>query len=930
MCSTRRQRQSVCCSDAARDPKDGTKSLQKKQKFSSQGRRAAAPAQEEYLSTRLTSHQHPGFKPDGRLGIAQHFSSAPGPPPGDDQLLAVVGAPSAAWDGARRHGQSPFPGRRQAGPDHVVDVPPRTVRINNCPQSSSRHASARLAITARATQHLSMLTTGTTAAVLWISSRPVSSLGGWAESRAEGRGQRHSQRHLRGERPDKHPPRPQTQRGRLAGAKPQACFCSRPTVPEGPWLGHLTRKKRAFREALRRNMSARGRFSGSSPSSSLCPPVRTRQICTGAEKLAKGNDCIPPAAADRQELQPGNVGYLIPCIDTLACRERYMTSCTTSVDSCSHGLAPVRSLRRYRAQSAGRPIQRCERKKTAQANHQFSQSTCIPGLILPLLPSRDSTSPSITSVQLQMQMRLQLQLRMQRRRVPRSILYRGWFALALQPAHRLLESHAPRKTSTTWRPAIERRECPGPSPVCRYQTGLPRRLPAPSSSAAPQISILLTEPSNPKTSIPATLRPSEMVDFTLSATELAVRTTARRFAATHLTGAKQTYSALHSHVERFQATQALYAHAVAAGLVRGQIPAPLGGTNSSLLAAAILAEELTSVERGLSLTLLGTGLGLTPLCLAFEPRFEAFLSPFLCGEGSPLASLVFSEPGGVANWLERGAPGLQTTAYLDGDTWVLDGEKTWATNSAGWDFRGAELQCVVCRCTNPGIPVSAPPEARIMILLVTRDDVARNAAPAFEVLKHQQVAGWTAVSGPHIRYSGLRVPARNLLSAPGKGAAVVEMSFEMSACLVGAMATGVQRAIFDAALAFAKGTRGGSVPIGERQSVADLLIDIKMRTETSRYLTWKAATKLHSDLPNYHDCREPALEAKVYCSDAAVKSAVDAINLVGVSAYDLASPFTELLNDAMVLPIFDGGNVGVRRRALQKLFMGEGYEPWET
>ncbi|OWO99720.1 hypothetical protein B2J93_9470 [Marssonina coronariae] len=62
MCSTRRQRQSVCCSDAARDPKDGTKSLQKKQKFSSQGRRAAAPAQEEYLSTRLTSHQHPGFK----------------------------------------------------------------------------------------------------------------------------------------------------------------------------------------------------------------------------------------------------------------------------------------------------------------------------------------------------------------------------------------------------------------------------------------------------------------------------------------------------------------------------------------------------------------------------------------------------------------------------------------------------------------------------------------------------------------------------------------------------------------------------------------------------------------------------------------------------------------------------------------------------
>lgn len=48
------------------------------------------------------------------------------------------------------------------------------------------------------------------------------------------------------------------------------------------------------------------------------------------------------------------------------------------------------------------------------------------------------------------------------------------------------------------------------------------------------------------------------------------------------------------------------------------------------------------------------------------------------------------------------------------------------------------------------------------------------------------------------------------------------------------MGTGIQRAIFDAALEFSKSPRGGTVPIGDRQSVADLLIDIKMRTETSR------------------------------------------------------------------------------------------------
>ncbi|KAH9212764.1 acyl-CoA dehydrogenase/oxidase [Leptodontidium sp. 2 PMI_412] len=421
-----------------------------------------------------------------------------------------------------------------------------------------------------------------------------------------------------------------------------------------------------------------------------------------------------------------------------------------------------------------------------------------------------------------------------------------------------------------------------------------------------------------------------MIDFTLSPSQLATRNAARTFASTHLLTAKATYDQIPSHAQRFQSLQPLYEEAVKAGLIKGQIPAPIGGTSNGLIEATILVEEMSAVERAASLTIFGTGLGLTPLCLGFKPEFAEFLTPFLSGVGSPLASLVFTEPGGVANWLEDGAPGLQTTAYLDGDTWVLNGEKAWATNCAGWDFQGAELQCVVCRCTNPDIPVDAPPAARIMILMVRREDIAAAGKGAFEVLKHQQVAGWTAVSGPHVKYTNLRVPAKNLLCAPGAGATIVQMSFEMSACLVGAMGTGIQRAIFDAALAFSKSPRGGSVPIGDRQSVADLLIDIKMRTETSRYLTWKAATKLHSDLPNYDDCRELALEAKVYCSDAAVKSAVDAMNLVGVSAYDLALPFTDLLNDAMVLPIFDGGNVGIRRRALQKLFMSEGYKPWAT
>ena len=92
-----------------------------------------------------------------------------------------------------------------------------------------------------------------------------------------------------------------------------------------------------------------------------------------------------------------------------------------------------------------------------------------------------------------------------------------------------------------------------------------------------------------------------------------------------------------------------------------------------------------AVETSLSLTIISTGLGLSPLIFGGSPEQKAeFLEPFLRGEGEPLASLVLSEPMGVANWLEQGAKGLQTVAWEDTSTgeWVLSGEKvTWSTQS---------------------------------------------------------------------------------------------------------------------------------------------------------------------------------------------------------------------------------------------------------
>lgn len=111
-----------------------------------------------------------------------------------------------------------------------------------------------------------------------------------------------------------------------------------------------------------------------------------------------------------------------------------------------------------------------------------------------------------------------------------------------------------------------------------------------------------------------------------------------------------------------------------AGLIKGQVPPALGGTGGSLVEVAILVEAMYAVEPAASLTIFATSLGLTPLVLTGWSEHQEFLGPFLNGKGGPLASWEFSEPGGVANYLEKGAPGLATTAKEQDDEWVINGE----------------------------------------------------------------------------------------------------------------------------------------------------------------------------------------------------------------------------------------------------------------
>lgn len=200
------------------------------------------------------------------------------------------------------------------------------------------------------------------------------------------------------------------------------------------------------------------------------------------------------------------------------------------------------------------------------------------------------------------------------------------------------------------------------------------------------------------------------------------------------------------------------------------------------------------------------------------------------------------------------------------------------------------MQCLVCREAKAG-PVNGAngvhtdddPAKSIIILMVTRDIVASNEATAYRILGEPELMGHPATSGPHSRFINFKVPAGNVLATGEAAAGLVEQAFTATAALVGAFSVSIMRKAFEAALEFAKSDfRGGTVPILQRQSVSNLLIDVKCRVDSCRLLTWKALHCLENGPGDFKARQELCLETKIFASDSCVKSVTDAMSAVGM------------------------------------------------
>jgi len=402
------------------------------------------------------------------------------------------------------------------------------------------------------------------------------------------------------------------------------------------------------------------------------------------------------------------------------------------------------------------------------------------------------------------------------------------------------------------------------------------------------------------------------IDFTLTPAQSELRVRAREFARTVLSTVGAATRDLPTPEARFAATRPMYEAAISAGFLRRLIPTEFGGEGAGVLDMAVVAEEFYAVDVNVALTLLANLLGLMPLFLAgTTAQRERFIGPFLATTGAPLAALANSEPGGSANFASGVAGGgTRTRAVLDGDTWVVTGTKQWVSSATGWDGRGADLLCVVC-CTDP----AAAPAQALSIIAVPRP------GPAIVLERSAESMGHRAHLTPRFRLEQARVPKDFVIGGVGAGTALVAASFSATAALVGVMAVGLMQSAFDFALHFARTERrGGAVPIIEHQAVGYALADAKSALEATRSLGWRACHAVDARLP---EAFELSLHAKIYGSETAVRVITELMRVVGIDSYDHALPLAGLLQDAVALPLFDGGNMGVRRRQLHEMLLAQ-------
>jgi len=343
------------------------------------------------------------------------------------------------------------------------------------------------------------------------------------------------------------------------------------------------------------------------------------------------------------------------------------------------------------------------------------------------------------------------------------------------------------------------------------------------------------------------------------------------------------------------------------GLQRSGYPEEYGGDGGlPMVTLTIICEELARGDAGVSLSAgINAGMILQPAVLAGNKAvLDRFVPPF-CGEEVTYACLSMTVSTGGAdteNPLLRGR-GVKTRARLDGEEWVIDGNKSWPTHAGI-----ASVYLTVCN-TDPSLG-----DEGVALIYVPAD------APGLSFGKPERKMGYRSSVNASVFYDGVRVPKEYRVAGPGKDAEFYHAIASGAQWHNATQSLGIAQAAFDIALEYTGLRISDGKPVRKWSLAAGIIADMAIKLEIMRGAVYNLAVMMdeHASYPPLFS-REMVAKASIvrsFAADACVWICNKAMELLGSNGLSPEYGVEKCLRDAKITQLVLGGQQVAKYRVV--------------
>lgn len=365
------------------------------------------------------------------------------------------------------------------------------------------------------------------------------------------------------------------------------------------------------------------------------------------------------------------------------------------------------------------------------------------------------------------------------------------------------------------------------------------------------------------------------MDFSLSKEQRDIVKAARKFARGEFPDRALEFD----RQETFDLT--LWKKACELGFVGVFIDERYGGAGYGFLEHCLINEEFWAVEPGIAMQILSATFGAELLLLyASEAQKQALLPPLAAGDA--IMGTAITEPDAGCD-----VTGAATTAVKQGNAWVINGTKIFATNG-----NLARFLLVFCRTD----PDNASPHRRHSFIIVPTD------TPGYKATKIHGKMGIRASDTAEVHLDDVRVPLENLVGKEGEGFYELMEFFNRTRLHICAQGVGLARAALEESIRHVKGRRQFGAPIAAFQATQFKIAEMATKIRAARNLYYEAAWSADQGTIDH----ALIAMAKWYSAKIAVECADEAVQMHGGYGYIDEYKVQRLYRDAKILEIYEG------------------------